>query len=57
MALVTRLEPKIRLGTRVVDFAVLCLLAIITKINLQIQSIFAHRIRGKRFEYVFKLRI
>jgi len=26
MALVTRSESKIRLGTRVVDFAVLCLL-------------------------------
>ena len=37
MALVTRSEPKMRLGTRVIDFTVLCLLAIITKINLQIQ--------------------
>ena len=37
MALVTRSEPKIRLGTRVFDFAVLCLFVVITKINLQIQ--------------------
>ena len=37
MALVTRSEHKIGLCTRVIDFAVLCLLAIITKINLQIQ--------------------
>ena len=32
MTLVTRSKPLIRLGTRVIDFAVLCLLAIITKI-------------------------
>ena len=31
MALVRRSEPKIRLGIRVSDFAVVCLLAIITK--------------------------
>jgi len=33
MTLVTRPEPKIRPGTRVIDFAVLLLLAIITKIG------------------------
>ena len=33
MALVTISEPKIRLGVRVIDFVVLCLLAIIAKIR------------------------
>jgi len=36
-ALVTRSDPKTRLDTKVIDFAELCLLAIIIKMNLQRQ--------------------
>ena len=41
LALVRRSEPKVRLGTRVIEFAVLCLLAIIIKINLKIQCFYS----------------
>ena len=37
VTLVTMLEPKIRLGTRVIDFGELSLSAIIIKIDLKIQ--------------------